>query len=127
MLLDIDNFKEINDTYGHVEGDNALQYLSDALKSVASDYSGFAARYGGDEFILIYSADAVTPKELIASIHRYLQFICSNRPDPTEYPISFSAGFARCALPDEHLSSVLSRADKEMYVHKKRHHASLNV
>ncbi len=53
-ILDIDYFKEFNDNYGHQAGDHCLLAVADTLKNIAQKYGGFCARYGGDEFILIY-------------------------------------------------------------------------
>lgn len=53
LLLDVDYFKEYNDTYGHLQGDHCLRKLSQILASF-TEKTGFAARYGGDEFILIF-------------------------------------------------------------------------
>lgn len=53
-ILDIDYFKEYNDNYGHQAGDKCLIEISDIIKEVASENHGFCARYGGDEFIIIY-------------------------------------------------------------------------
>ena len=52
ILCDIDNFKEINDTFGHDTGDRALQILSATLKTILRK-TDIAGRYGGDEFMLI--------------------------------------------------------------------------
>jgi diguanylate cyclase (GGDEF)-like protein len=56
FMMDIDNFKSINDAYGHIEGDGALKAFSDAMKDVAIRYSAFIARYGGDEFCMVMDA-----------------------------------------------------------------------
>lgn len=53
LLLDIDNFKQINDKYGHQEGDNALIQVAGVLKDVCGSYDAFLARYGGEEFAII--------------------------------------------------------------------------
>ena len=59
MMMDIDKFKEINDTYGHLEGDSALVRVSRVLHEYADAYEKrcFIARYGGDEFVMIYETD----------------------------------------------------------------------
>ena len=54
---DLNNFKKINDTYGHAVGDEALVLCSQALKRTIGQYGGFAARYGGDEFLLSWPPD----------------------------------------------------------------------
>lgn len=52
-ILDLDRFKEVNDTYGHDVGDIALYEVADRLRSVAEDLGALAARLGGDEFVFI--------------------------------------------------------------------------
>lgn len=52
-LIDIDNFKYINDTYGHIAGDKILQVISKRLKEVVGE-DGTVARFGGDEFMIVY-------------------------------------------------------------------------
>lgn len=53
-ILDIDFFKEYNDHYGHQAGDRVIQYIADCIRKLQKDNTIFAARYGGDEFVLIY-------------------------------------------------------------------------
>lgn len=54
-ILDIDNFKGYNDSYGHQMGDECLVKVASALKSMEEEHNAFVARYGGDEFMLIYT------------------------------------------------------------------------
>ncbi|MBQ1994480.1 MAG: GGDEF domain-containing protein [Lachnospiraceae bacterium] len=81
-MLDIDYFKEFNDNYGHHAGDKCLKAVADSLSYMAQKHNGFAARYGGDEFVIIYldidlqTAEAYSKelKEIIKSksiIHEY--------------------------------------------------------
>lgn len=53
-ILDVDYFKEFNDNYGHQAGDNCLKAVSEAVEEVCRIHNGFCARYGGDEFVIIY-------------------------------------------------------------------------
>jgi len=54
VVMDLDNFKRINDTYGHIAGDKTLQVISSTLrKNIGNE--AFIARYGGEEFVLIFS------------------------------------------------------------------------
>ena len=53
-ILDVDYFKEYNDNYGHQAGDNCLRRIAAVLKGMADENDGFCARYGGDEFVMIY-------------------------------------------------------------------------
>ena len=66
LMMDADGFKQINDRYGHVEGDHALQVISAALKEVCSASGGFIARYGGDEFVVLQKAAA--ERDVIAPV-----------------------------------------------------------
>ena len=54
-ILDVDCFKEYNDNYGHQAGDECIQAIASLLKKMEEDETVFCARYGGDEFIIIYS------------------------------------------------------------------------
>ncbi len=65
-ILDVDYFKEYNDNYGHQSGDKCLVDIADCIKEVADAHGGFCARYGGDEFVIIYegvSCDEVSSYE----------------------------------------------------------------
>lgn len=63
-ILDIDYFKEYNDNYGHQEGDNCLLQVANVLKNMAREHKAFCARYGGDEFILIY--EGITKEQAVS-------------------------------------------------------------
>ena len=54
-ILDIDYFKEYNDNYGHQEGDRCLVSIANTIRNLVEEAEGFCARYGGDEFIIIYA------------------------------------------------------------------------
>ena len=53
-ILDIDYFKEYNDNYGHQQGDRCLEQIAEVIRQLAAENSAFCARYGGDEFVIIY-------------------------------------------------------------------------
>lgn len=63
-ILDVDFFKEYNDNYGHQAGDNCLIQVAGALKEIAAEHGAFCARYGGDEFVVIY--EDATKEEAVA-------------------------------------------------------------
>lgn len=73
-MLDVDNFKGINDVYGHQVGDSCLQMLGSALRDMERDERIFAARYGGDEFILVYSG--MTDEEILDKAEQLRQKVC---------------------------------------------------
>ena len=53
-ILDIDYFKEYNDNYGHQQGDRCLEQIAEVIRQLAAENNAFCARYGGDEFVIIY-------------------------------------------------------------------------
>jgi len=119
-LLDIDNLKEINDTYGHLAGDEALKITSEKIKKVLRVYD-FAGRWGGDEFLLIIPG---TTKEDAVKLG---QRICKNIGQETyklaedlSFSVSASVGLACLATIDETSSTedLFANADKALYVAK---------
>ena len=73
MIIDIDNFKEYNDFYGHLVGDEALKKLAKILEKSVSKLEGLAARFGGDEFVLmIYDMETLEALKLAKSISKSL-------------------------------------------------------
>ena len=56
--MDVDKFKQINDTYGHLEGDAAISLVGKTLKSIAGESNSFVARIGGDEFVMVVHSDS---------------------------------------------------------------------
>ena len=92
-MIDMDNFKHINDQYGHLEGDAALVLLAGILKKVCANYNGVLARYGGDEFCIACGCNSVEVRTLIASIQRELD--AANAASGKPYQIEISIGCAR--------------------------------
>jgi diguanylate cyclase (GGDEF)-like protein len=120
ILCDVDNFKEINDTYGHDAGDQALQTLSATLKTILRK-TDIAGRYGGDEFMLILpetsveGAESLAGKLLSAMRETELRF-----QDGKLMRLSMSVGVA--GLEQNHegetIDSFVKRADDAMYASK---------
>jgi len=74
MIIDIDNFKEYNDFYGHLIGDEALKKLARILEKSIEGKDALVARFGGDEFVLIaYDCDIEEAKKIAKSINKNLQ------------------------------------------------------
>ena len=117
LMIDIDNFKSINDTYGHVEGDKALKYMANILKKIANEHNYFLARYGGDEFIMIAMADEDTIKNVIEEIH---EKFASTKED-LGYSYSTSVGYTKMNQTDD-IDKNIARADKYLYKKKKQLH-----
>ena len=119
LMVDIDHFKQINDTYGHVEGDRALVLVSQALKKACErvSFSIFLCRYGGDEFLLIARTDF--PEKLVERIHDCLQEEIENKGRSLSYTIEASMGFARWNGDINSFKDCVMHADKKMYEDKR--------
>ena len=120
MLMDANDFKMINDKYGHLEGDKALVAIANILKNAISntDKDYFLARYGGDEFIIvgeIKSQDDVD--ELMLQIEeeekRY------NKETKNKYNIKLSIGYSLRNNEHTSVESLIEAADNKMYARKK--------
>lgn len=120
MLMDANDFKMINDKYGHLEGDKALVAIANILKNAISntDKDYFLARYGGDEFIIvgeIKSQDDVD--ELMLQIEeeekRY------NKETKNKYNIKLSIGYLLRNNEHTSVESLIEAADNKMYARKK--------
>ena len=119
LMLDLNNFKYINDKFGHVEGDTAIKRAASALKRACSDdeLRPFAARYGGDEFIVIVRTnDEQKVKEFKSRILWFLDNL--NRKAEAPYEISTSIGYAEYDGNTSHFEDAVSRADKNLYSEK---------
>lgn len=112
-LLDIDNFKRLNDTLGHQVGDQALVFLSNIIRETLRP-SDSVARYGGEEFVILLPdvslEEAVTAVERLQRKLTKKLFLHAN----DRLLITFSAGVALRA-PNETQEDVINRADKAMY------------
>lgn len=117
LMIDIDNFKSINDTYGHVEGDKALKYMANILKTVANEHNYFLARYGGDEFIIIAKAEHDEVKSVIEQIHQRF----TDTKEDLGYSYSTSVGYTKMEKADD-IEINIARADKYLYKKKKQVH-----
>lgn len=110
IMLDIDNFKLINDTYGHAAGDATLESISLLLKSKARN-SDSAIRWGGEEFlILLPDTNLIAAKEFAERIRNSI----AQHQNLEAGQITASFGVAELQ-PDETIASLLSRADKALY------------
>jgi diguanylate cyclase len=112
-VLDLDNFKRLNDTYGHKAGDDALDHLVQVVRATLKP-GELVARYGGEEFVILYPNTSV-PKaeEALVRLQRDLTkrfFMADNQ----KLVITFSAGVSRWQSP-ETMDALIHRADQAMY------------
>jgi diguanylate cyclase (GGDEF)-like protein len=117
IVLDIDHFKTVNDTYGHSAGDNALQILAECILSTMRG-SDMAFRYGGEEFTLILSNTDKDAAYLVAERLRVgaSQLSCSDGTRTFGFTISLGIAQLR---QGETASSLFDRADHGLYTAKK--------
>lgn len=113
MFLDLDNFKEINDSFGHFAGDRLLQQFSHDLLHILGD-TGIAARFGGDEFALLLTIDDTQKVEEMAKrIIRY--FEKPVQVMDSEHYITVSAGISIYPQDGDTSVALLKNADLAMY------------
>ena len=113
VILDIDNFKTINDSYGHQIGDYALKLVADSLKAVVGD-KGVVGRFGGDEFIFVFP-ELVEYDDVWHMLLNILQSAYELRIPDTEVKITYTAGVSRYPLDTDNIDVLLNLADKALY------------
>jgi diguanylate cyclase (GGDEF)-like protein len=115
VMIDMDHFKEINDTLGHLEGDNALRDMAAIIKSCIR-HSDFAARYGGDEFVLAAKKES----DITRVMERIQQAIDNqNEKNVRPYKIQISYGYdVFTPNSDQSIEAFLSHIDSLMYKQK---------
>ena len=119
VLIDIDDFKRVNDEYGHLAGDRVLQVLADILRRSLRKVD-IIARYGGEEFILLLPNTGKEEAEVIANrireeVSRTIFECTSEKGTEVLCPVTISGGITTC--PDDFVDAdrLLSAADKAMY------------
>ena len=116
VVADVDGLKNINDNFGHAEGDQIIKRAAMALKN---SFRGedVVARIGGDEFaVILQNADEASVKE---AIKRVLAFQAESNREQPGHALSISLGSAT-AESSEQLHSALKQADSRMYYYKIR-------
>jgi len=115
LMIDVDHFKQINDTYGHITGDGVLQELSKLLQDTLR-HDDIVARYGGEEFtLLVPGSDAKAAYSIAEKLRKR---IAAHKPDHLP-AITVSIGCSTY-LPGENAEAFIDRADKALYSAKKR-------
>jgi diguanylate cyclase (GGDEF)-like protein/putative nucleotidyltransferase with HDIG domain len=121
LVCDIDGFKQINDSFGHLEGDKLLREFTTRLKDVCRGYD-YVARMGGDEFVI--SAPGLTPEAAQEKADRLNRAaIESGRHVCGRDLITLSVGVAFCPEDGVDVERLLAEADRRMYSMKQVHHA----
>lgn len=122
LMLDLDNFKQVNDTYGHACGDQVLQRLGALLKAQVRQYD-IPVRFGGEEFAVILPATscwtAVVLGNRILDLFRQEEFACNG----STFSMTFSGGAASLALLEQdakNTGELIKSADEALYEAKRQ-------
>lgn len=120
IMIDLNGFKQINDNYGHAEGDLALCIVADLLLKLFSEY-GVVTRYAGDEFVIMLNT---TDDQLIQKIIKSAKknFVTENEKNDKPYQLSASMGYAITNLSNEIIDDFMNRIDEQMYQDKMKYY-----
>ena len=114
IMLDLDNFKRVNDTYGHGEGDQVIMALSDVLRQELSEADAYVGRWGGEEFMaLMQNTEIDRAMELAEKIRVAFSAISYEAAGPQTVSIGVTQ-----AKPGEGFDALCSRVDKALYMGK---------
>lgn len=120
IMIDLNGFKQINDNYGHAEGDLALCIVADLLRKSFSEY-GVVTRYAGDEFvIMLNTTDDQLIQKIIESAKK--NFVTENEKNDKPYQLSASMGYAITNLSNETIDDFMNRIDEQMYQDKLKYY-----
>lgn len=110
-FLDVDNFKTINDTFGHSAGDRLLTAIVESLR-LHTRKSDLIGRVGGDEFVILLPDTGQDAARVIIAKSRGLLM---EEMDKLNFPVTFSLGVLTCIQPPESVDAMIGMADKLMY------------
>jgi two-component system cell cycle response regulator len=114
VMLDLDHFKKVNDTYGHLKGDEVLQAFVAAAQQVVGK-PHIVCRYGGEEFsLLMPDVDAAEAKRLLERLHRQVQTLNFQSGDYS-FKVTFSAGISQLSQSNRHSEKLIEEADQALY------------
>lgn len=114
-LIDIDHFKQINDTYGHPAGDAVLQHLAARLlQDLGGEFC--VARYGGEEFAVLSTSDVAASADLLERLRQSIEQIEVTH-DGQVISVSLSAGASEIGIDDK-IGNLVRRADEALYAAK---------
>ena len=125
LVLDLDGFKQVNDTLGHLEGNRALRLAADGLRKLCRERD-YVARLGGDEFaVILPGITAEAFGERLPKLQRMMADVAGQVG--AAGVLSVSVGAAHYPADGASTESLLSAADRRMYQMKRRHHAARPV
>jgi diguanylate cyclase (GGDEF)-like protein len=122
LMIDVDHFKLFNDTYGHPEGDACLSKLGETLAGLAADTTGFAGRYGGEEFcLLLPNTDSARALEIGEQVRSVIESLAMPHCTSSHQIVTVSVGVA-CTRPNDTQGpgDLIEAADAALYAAKHR-------
>ena len=124
ISLDLNGFKKLNDTYGHLAGDDLLKQFAAELRTVFRSHD-VIGRVGGDEFIVLVDSDLSVASARLERIRRWVNgsYAIAGNPSAPKVKVTAAAGAAQWN-PGESMRDILERADAAMYADKPSAHAA---
>lgn len=120
ISVDLDNLKQINDNFGHKEGDNAISTMADALKSAANE-GDVCARFGGDEYLVFGRCES---EEYLRNYKKRIKSYLERYNMNSNKPYNVHASFGGCIIPahsNDQIDYYINQADSKMYADKEKH------
>lgn len=127
LVLDLDFFKNFNDTFGHLIGDEILKYFSSSVRLDLYGLENYAFRFGGDEFVVVFPGRL--PIEVYPLVMRLRENIRTRQCliKGNQIKLSFSGGIASYPGDGDTVEEVMEAADKAMYYSKKKGRARVTL
>jgi diguanylate cyclase (GGDEF)-like protein len=122
LMIDVDHFKLFNDTYGHPEGDACLSRIGETLAGIATETTGFAGRYGGEEFcLLLPNTDVQRAQEIGEMVRAAIQNLAMPHRTSSHQTVTASVGVASTKPNDTaRPGDLIEAADAALYAAKHR-------
>lgn len=117
-MIDIDHFKNVNDTYGHLFGDIAIKTVAGIIKKYSQFNNGTAFRYGGEEFVILFDGMGIDRAEEV--LNELRQEIKATAISDEKYSVHVNVSIGLTEYPSitKDISKIIDRADKAMYYSK---------
>ncbi len=113
IMIDIDHFKSVNDTYGHATGDDVIQGVAERLATLSRD-EDIVGRYGGEEFVVVMSASPDVAHTIAERLREGIEATpIHTRSGPLD--VTVSVGVSHLVVDDREIGDVLGRADRALY------------
>jgi len=120
MMLDLDHFKALNDSYGHMVGDQALCLVAEQISQSVRPYD-WAARWGGDEFLVVLPNTNLEQAEAVSNrIHSRIHKLTLTVPEKEPLQLHISIGVISTTKIDDGIDGLIQAADEALYSAKNR-------